>query len=145
MATNALRAQSSIEFLVALSVLFILFLALFQIYVQKQGDYDYERQTLVAIKAAEKVGREINAALASGNGTSTQVQLRNESGALGNYTICALGHVVEVRWKNNSRTASATTLANSTFTQNASSIALCTPANSTQITIRNVNGEIYID
>ncbi len=136
----------SFEFLLAAIAVLLIFLALFGVYQGKQETFADSSQTLVAKQIAYKISRAANAAMASQNGTAAQAIFGNASEELGGaYVICANNSLVEVRWKNNSRSVSFPMLSSRAFSQTGSSIASCTQANVYNATAKNVNGELYFD
>ncbi|MDY6774426.1 MAG: hypothetical protein SVS85_04460 [Candidatus Nanohaloarchaea archaeon] len=72
------RGQSSLEFIIMLSLVMLIFSAFVSVFVNKRVSAVEKERKLVATTVADKVGFELDRALVEGEGYSRRIELRGD-------------------------------------------------------------------
>lgn len=130
-----MKGQVSIDFIITLSLLMILFLFVFEVALDKQ---EFTRERIARLEAESKantLARLIDGVYQAGDGTSLQKSfyqsLRNNRPY--NMTVSAASMRVEIRWENYFYTAPI-----------QASEVVAGEVNGT-VSIRNIGGRIYVE
>ncbi len=91
------KGQISIEFVIIMSVLFLLLLFSLNVFQEKQTGLTYSKQQFEAKLLSEKIARTINEVYLSGNGTSTTIILEKKF----DYNITVINNAIVVELENN--------------------------------------------
>jgi hypothetical protein len=105
---RARQGQTAIEFLTAISIVLLVFTALYTAVAQKQITVTNQQARLQADTVADTVAYELDLALTQGEGFSRTFQVREEIGGT-NYSVDVRNRTVVVDWYDSVETATTAT------------------------------------
>ena len=119
------------------------FLALTQVYLDKEAQNLDTRAQLTARLMTGKIARTISAVANAENSTTQTIVFGNQSSELGNYTICVNNSRVETLW--GTKSIAIPIVAGRVMAGNAGlCFYACTDANRYNVTVQKVDGIIYL-
>lgn len=138
--TIGCRAQTSVEFILILSIAFSVFLLVLSVVDDRNTDALRRRSILLARATLESFSADVNRVAISGSGTRKTHELIEGKSDIGNYTIVITPHarIAEIRWqyKNQNKFYSVPLI-----TSNISGNLSLKPG---RITLSNNNGGVQI-
>mgnify|MGYP001615436703 CR=1 FL=1 len=135
------KSQVSAEFIIIISVLMIIFIAIISSSKPKENQLNEIRAEIYAAAEAEKLAEEISAVYLAGDGASKEVVFPSSLREGSNYhlTIYPISHLVLINYSSEGRQrAYSSTIVTAEVSGNISMI-------NSAITLRNINGVVTIE
>ena len=135
------KSQVSAEFIIIISVLMIMFIAIISSSKPKENHLNEIRTEIYAASEAEKLAEEINAVYLAGEGASKEVIFPSSLREGSNYhlTVYPISHVVLINYSSEGRQRTySSTIVTSGISGDISMI-------NSAITLRNINGAVTIE